>query len=362
MKVTAPAYYALFHCLAGSCPDTCCVGWEVVVDEESAQRYRGLGGALGNRLRTALEMTDGENNFRLNDGRCPFLNDENLCDIQSALGESALCQTCRRFPRFEHDYGAVREVGLSLSCPEAARLIMDAERIDFETHEDASLEVMPNDIDAGLYLQLCAMRHELIKLAQNREYTISERMVLCLQLAAEAQKHLDADGNVESLCMAYRDADVRREKLEEARRIASGGRDVERIWKDWLTDLSDLERLTDQWGTVLAGAYTALGEAGSDGEYENLLVYYLYRYFLESVFDGATYRSVKLAVLSTALIRRLHCAERGADKARRTELARLYSRELEHSQENLDAVWAILGDVNRGGKRWLMKMCLQLHE
>ena len=63
-------------------------------------------------------------------------------------------------------------------------------------------------------------------------------------------------------------------------------------------------------------------------------------------------------MLSVALIWRLHCAEPGADKARRTELARLYSREIEHSQENLDAVWAILGDVNRSGKRWLLKMCL----
>ena len=54
MKVTAPAHYALFHCLAGACPDTCCVGWEVVVDEESARRYRGVDGALGERLRDAL--------------------------------------------------------------------------------------------------------------------------------------------------------------------------------------------------------------------------------------------------------------------------------------------------------------------
>ena len=268
------------------------------------------------------------------------------------------CRTCRRFPRFEHDYGAVRERGLSLSCPEAARLIMGAERIAFETHEDASLEVQPNDIDASLYLELWTLRRALIALAQNRGHSIGERMALCLQLAAEAQKRLDAGEAVESLCAAYRDAGVRREGLEKARRMTAGGRDAELIWRDWLDDLSALERLTGQWGGVLAGAYAARGEAGPDGEYENLLVYYLYRYFLESVFDGAAYRSVKLAVLSVALIRRLHRAERDADRARRTELARLYSREIEHSQENLDAVWAMLGDVNRGGRRWLLKMCL----
>ncbi len=359
MNVTEPAHYALFHCLAGACPDTCCVGWEVVVDEKSARRYRGVGGALGDRLRAALETTDGEYSFHLNDGRCPFLNGENLCDIHAALGGGALCRTCRLFPRFYHDYGAVREVGLSLSCPEAARLIMDAARMTFETREDASLEVEPNDIDAALYLKLRALRHELIALAQNRAYSISERMALCLQVAAEAQKRLNAGAETQSLCAACRDAGFCREKLEEARRITAGGRSAGLIWRDWLNDLSALERLTDRWGGVLAGAYAASGAAGPDGEYENLLVYYLYRYFLESVFDGAAYRSVKLAVLSVALIRRLHCAEKGADKARRIELARLYSREIEHSQDNLDAVWALLGDVNRGGKRWLLKMCIE---
>ena len=183
-------------------------------------------------------------------------------------------------------------------------------------------------------------------------------MALCLLLAAEAQKRLDAGEDVNGVCTAYRDAGVCREKLEEARKMTAGGRAPELIWRDWLDDIASLERLTDQWGAVLAGAYAVWGEAGPDGEYENLLVYYFYRYFLESVFDGAAYRSVKLAVLSVVLIRRLHCAEPGADKARRTELARLYSREIEHSQENLDAVWAMLGDVNRGGKRWLLKMCL----
>ena len=171
-------------------------------------------------------------------------------------------------------------------------------------------------------------------------------------------QRLDAGEDVKNLCAAYRGEDVRRERLEEARKMTAGGRSAELIWRDWLDDLAALERLTDQWGGVLAGAYAAEGEAGSDGEYENLLVYYLYRYFLESVFDGAAYRSVKLAVLSVALIRRLHRAEKGADSARRTELMRLYSREIEHSQENLDAVWMMLGDVNRGGKRWLLKMCL----
>ena len=34
-----PVYYKEFVCAAGDCPDTCCAGWDVVVDEETAARY-----------------------------------------------------------------------------------------------------------------------------------------------------------------------------------------------------------------------------------------------------------------------------------------------------------------------------------
>jgi len=32
-------YEEQFHCLAGRCPHSCCIGWEVVLDEDHAQRY-----------------------------------------------------------------------------------------------------------------------------------------------------------------------------------------------------------------------------------------------------------------------------------------------------------------------------------
>ena len=32
-------YEEQFHCLAGRCPHSCCVGWEVVLDDPHAQRY-----------------------------------------------------------------------------------------------------------------------------------------------------------------------------------------------------------------------------------------------------------------------------------------------------------------------------------
>ena len=54
MRVRVPDYFDQFSCLAGACPHSCCIGWEVVLDDETVRRYRGLPGPVGRRLRAAL--------------------------------------------------------------------------------------------------------------------------------------------------------------------------------------------------------------------------------------------------------------------------------------------------------------------
>ena len=50
--------------------------------------------------------------------RCAMLNDHNLCDLYTALGEEALCEVCTEYPRFSLIYGDVEQKALSLSCEE----------------------------------------------------------------------------------------------------------------------------------------------------------------------------------------------------------------------------------------------------
>ncbi len=42
-----PDFYPEFACIASRCGYSCCVGWEVDVDEDSLERYSGIPGALG---------------------------------------------------------------------------------------------------------------------------------------------------------------------------------------------------------------------------------------------------------------------------------------------------------------------------
>lgn len=62
------------------------------VDDASYEYYKTINGDFGDRLHSV--MVDGvkgaEGQFCIReDGRCPFLNDNNLCDLYTALGEDA---------------------------------------------------------------------------------------------------------------------------------------------------------------------------------------------------------------------------------------------------------------------------------
>ena len=95
MKIRVSDYFEQFQCLAGECPHTCCAKWEVVIDEETAERYHHVSGPLGEKLRRELRRDeDGDFCFALQGGRCPFLDDRNLCEIHLQLGEESTSITC----------------------------------------------------------------------------------------------------------------------------------------------------------------------------------------------------------------------------------------------------------------------------
>lgn len=126
MKLFAPKYYQKFRCAAGACAHTCCVGWEIDVDEKTAARYEALEGKAGHAVRAALLQDEEGTHIALTaDDRCPFLDGEGLCRIISTLGEDFLCEICREHPRFYNTVGTCMECGLGASCETAARLILE---------------------------------------------------------------------------------------------------------------------------------------------------------------------------------------------------------------------------------------------
>ena len=79
MQYTFPNYYKEFSCIAGACPDTCCAGWQIVIDDQTLKKYQHFKGPFRNRLHNDIDWK--QHVFRQYNRRCAFLNEENLCDI-----------------------------------------------------------------------------------------------------------------------------------------------------------------------------------------------------------------------------------------------------------------------------------------
>ena len=178
MKVYAPDYYSGFRCIAGACRHSCCVGWEIDVDPEAITRYQTMGGALGDKLKRCIEMSPVPHFILSARERCPFLTDQNLCEIILQAGEDSLCQICADHPRFRNYWSDRIELGLGLACEEAARLILTSPHrlrlIPVSVEEDEQPEIPAEEESALLRFrdQLLASVAETGPLARLREYLI----------------------------------------------------------------------------------------------------------------------------------------------------------------------------------------------
>ena len=123
-----PAFYDGFACKAQSCRHSCCRGWEIDVDDDTAALYEAMPGPLGEALRAALSEDGGERHFRLDgEGNCPFLRPDGLCRVILSCGEDALCDICALHPRFFEELDAFTLAGLGLSCEKSCELLLAGE-------------------------------------------------------------------------------------------------------------------------------------------------------------------------------------------------------------------------------------------
>ena len=309
MLITKPAYFDTFRCIAGLCPDSCCKEWDVQVDEDAAALYRSLSGPLGDRLREVLKDEDGETVMTIIDGRCPMWRQDGLCRIQAELGEEALCRTCREFPRLTHDYGDFIERGLELSCPEAARIILTTPPAPTVTAEVSGGEEAEYDIEAMAVLK--QTRQTALSLLDSSR-PAGETLALLLLYGYQAQGELDGD----DVCPFDTEA-----ALQTIREFAKPG-DLTAVASVY----TDLEILTPQWADRLQHPT----EPVYPENLANLIRYFVERYWLQAVSDYDLACRVKFIVLSCLMI----CAL-GGDFI---ETAQLYSKEIENSCDNVEAL------------------------
>ena len=302
MKYTYPTYYKEFRCIAADCPDSCCQGWDVVIDSETEAFYNSVQGDFGDRLREAIYTDDdGDRVFCLaQEKKCPFWGVDRLCDIYRELGEEHLCATCAQFPRITMDYTTFVEHTLALACPEAARLILaadnaytDFDNIDFENCEDYSAELME----------------------------------LLLNTRAQAAKFLTAEKPLKN-------------RLEDLRLFAQEVQNeltgtVHRLDEIPLETFKKLEYIDDHNSARILQAASKQPELSqNESALTNLSLYWLYRYWLGAIDSLDVNTTVRFIIRSVGIVAAL-----AQEIGNITAAAQTYSKEIEQSYENMETLW-----------------------
>lgn len=400
MIYTYPDYYKKFNCIADKCPDTCCGKWQIVIDDDSLERYQEYDGDYRPELHRKVNWKEGV--FRHGrSGKCAFLRDDMLCDMYIHMGKDSLCTTCREYPRHTEEFENVREISLSLSCPEVARILMNiTDKVTFVTEEDDEDEVF-DDFDYFLYSNLEDIREEILNVIQDRSVDIRSRIERVLQIGASAQRHYD-EGD-----LVMWDECEERDKPEICRKLefCPEHSNTEINNEVFLDDeyvllqrqfgflLDELELLYDDWEDVLIESQSLLFGDGAETFAENrrrfeswwrdncevtgchpgqesdtaesvvtednviadglhmtmdifleqIIVYFISIYLLGAVYDDNIYGKVNACVGHAVELYMLLMARwlRNGETLSVDDLIELsyrYSREIEHSDENLEQV------------------------
>lgn len=346
--------FASFRCTADSCPDTCCAGWEVDLDEDILQTYTTMPGPLGQELRSRIKEEDGYTFFEMEQGRCPFLNDRNLCRLILEAGESCLSTTCREHPRFWADYGELRETCLAISCPEAARLMFALPFEIMETCTDEPPEEPLEGFDRHILRLLLEYRQGLFRIARSRR-PFSQRLGLIWTSAEQEQEQLELSERLwtpqqepQSVIGTFTfQSELSPEEMEANLQTYYETLPAPQ-WtpplKIFLREMLNMEFTRDQLKTLIEGTLykeeshllSPLDDPAYAPYAEKLLCYFLYRYVPRALWHLEILDKVRFCVLSTAAVLALTAVLEGTPLQRITTAAISFSREVEHSDENLD--------------------------
>lgn len=295
MLSVRPDFYDDFHCLAAACRHSCCVGWEIDVDEDTLQYYQSIPGELGDELRRQVEP-EPTPHFRLTaNERCPFLLPDGLCRLICELGEDSLCDICALHPRFFNDYPGRTEMGLGLCCEEAAKLLTEGRGpLCFLVESDG-------EGDEAL-TPLLALREEIFAIFADDFHSLTARMDRALGLVGQRLLPFDA------------------------KKTAAFFLTLERMDEEWTMLLK----------TLTSSPVKELEPRLSDMRYARIAAYLVYRHFAAAKSKAEAAARLQFCFLAVRLICSLEPYS--------TEALRLFSAEIEYSDENVEKICSWLAN------------------
>lgn len=331
MKKYIPDYYKEFQCIAGKCKDNCCIGWDIMIDEESYEKYKTVKTPFKARLDQGICHGE-EPQFHLDDQkRCAFLNDQNLCDIYIELGEEALCEICTQHPRFHNEYGHILQSGLGIACEEAARLIL--EEADFHLEE---VDINTKEVEFDEWAEeLMQIEIRLLNLVNKKDVSINERIDKVYDLAAAYQEQLNITGELSK--------DLLKKEISSNHILET--MQQKDYLKGWFDFYENLDYMDKDFYEIVKKSKECISDvilqSKENASYiERLISYFIYRHFIKSYEDDNFLGKIKFAILSCLMI---ECMNEYCRKYQLTfdsiDIAKMYSKEIEYSEENMDEIY-----------------------
>ena len=278
-----------------------------------------------------------------------------------------LCETCRNYPRHMEEFEGLREGSLSLSCIEAAKIILGCkEPVQFLTMEDDIEDAEDEDFDFLLFTKLMDAREAILKMLQNREVDIRVRMGMVVELSKEIQIAVDKGEvfQIDELLEKFGKMDALLKMQKQMEENPVGDTEYCSEMRKMFRTFSKLEVLKEDWPEYVRKAERLLFGGGQSEYLENrkafhesiglksesydvwsclleqLMVYFVFTYFCGAVYDDCILGKMQTAVVSTMLIQELAQAVWIEKQEAFTfmdfvDVAHRYSREIEHSDINL---------------------------
>lgn len=219
MKYLISDLYSDYECIGGKCPETCCGGWKIVIDDESYAKYNDLQEPSRSWVLEKIEKKDDYHIMILDTctEKCKFLNDEGWCLLYRNISPDMLCDTCKMFPRRAHVYYDLYVLTASIACPVVARNIINMkDTIQFRFMEDEE-EIKISNPNWKRYNEAINGFVNTVDILQDRRFTIGTRLYLALEIAREIQNSISSEGyselraRIEPYCNYEKRIDISKE-------------------------------------------------------------------------------------------------------------------------------------------------------
>jgi lysine-N-methylase len=346
MHYAKPSYYDKFRCTAGDCPDTCCQGWQIIIDDKAIEKYK-ADPVLWNYVKDSIDWQASEEGptYKLKDKKCMHLTSDGLCEMQVKYGFDSLCQVCQKFPRHVEEFDGERELSIDLSCPEGARMVLEDTDGSFISYDD-DLEENEDyeDFDYFLYTELYDAREKLFSMISG-ERNIQKLMQAMLSLGRIWQDCLDHDRVYEINEDHALTEDKSLFSWQEEKRLFSKLYDLELLRSEWI------ETVDRTYKTIFASEENyrkaCLELEKYDSFVRRVLRYMIYVYFDGAVYDDKIYAKLAFSVYCVRWTffvffsdqgngsDLLSAQEKEPDMESLIRAVYIFSREVEHSDLNI---------------------------